>query len=167
MDTFLPVVYEDPFVPPPKWEIAAKILAYNGWKKGKTKNGAVGLAAATVGVHYQTIIYWTKSKDFINLVEQQEARLVATATEGLAQMLDKNVSACLGVLQNLRPNKWDPRIRLEKLKATLQAEITKELMTLAPDLPIPTYIDTAQTEDPDEGQRPKGYDDFRPIPETP
>lgn len=161
MSQNLPLELKEPFDPPPKWEIAAQILAFNGYKKGISKGrGAFALAAATVGIHKNTLYLWTLDDRFIELVEQQEAKLVTMAVQGLTKMFKDNVAACHCVLQNILPNKWDPRIRLEKLKAQLQSKIQKELQAGLEPLPIPVYESAGELPDPDGGQRPAGYQEF-------
>lgn len=160
----LPLVLEQPFTPPQKWILAAQILAFNGWKRGFTKNGAFKFAAQHVGVHVSTLNLWAQDPRFIDLVEQQNAQIVTAAVHGLTSMFKNNVAACHCVLQNIQPKRWDPRIRLEKLKHRLQSKLQKEMRLEIEDkigpCPVPVYVSASSMPDPDNGVRPVGYEEF-------
>lgn len=160
----LPLVLEEPEEVPGKWKIAAQILGFNGWKKGKTRNGAFSLAAQEVGVHVSTLRLWTLDPRFQALVEQTNASLITAAVQGLVKQFNKDSSACKYVLDSLQPKRWNQARRTEMLRHKLQAKLAKEMRfqfqeQIGP-CPVPVYHTTDELPDPDSGSRPAGYQEF-------
>jgi hypothetical protein len=137
--------------------VAAHYLASNGYTVGaRTKNCLITRTAVLVGRDQSTIHRWLKKGNFLQEIEQLQARYDALSSDGLAVLMRgipeagvmPNATACIWWKKIRNPETFDDQFirdvakrEFEQMKQKLEQEFDERMLRLKAELGLPEALD--------------------------
>lgn len=150
----------------PNERIAAQLLARLGHQQGKTRTGAIALAAEQAGVSKRTVIRWVEREEFLSEIEKQRSKIEAVCIESLIGLVNKkNPTAIIYLLKVVDRWRYDDQLWRDEAKREHELALEKRreeyLKEVSATMPVLVYHKAVKVADPDDGARPEGWDEHQ------